>query len=92
MRHGLAEFTVYGDKHIAKEGCIVNIPRFAPHSLLALEDSEIYDMGGKPQWFAFFQDYEAIRTYSPQRLEKPEELENLRKKFGVEVRSIGFEG
>ena len=92
VRHGLAEFTVYGEKHIAKEGCIVNIPRFAPHSLKALEDSEIYDMGGKPYWFAFLQDFEAIRTYAPERLEKPEELENLRKKFCIEVRSIGFEG
>ena len=92
VRHGLAEFTVYGEKHIAKEGCIVNIPRFAPHSLKALEDSEIYDMGGKPYWFAFLQDYEAIRTYAPERLKDPEELEKLRKKFGIEVCGIGFEG
>ena len=92
VRHGLAEFTVYGEKHIAKEGCIVNIPRFAPHSLKVLEDSEIYDMGGKPQWFAFLQDYEAIRTYDPQRLEKPETLADLRKKFGVEVSGIKYEG
>ena len=92
VRHGLCEFTVYGEKHIAKEGCIVNIPRFAPHSLLALEDSEIYDMGGKPQWFAFLQDYEAIRTYDPKRLEKPETLTELRKKFGVEVSGISYEG
>ncbi len=90
VRHGLAEFTVYGEKHIAKEGCIVNIPRFAPHSLVTLEDSEIYDMGGKPYWFAFLQDYEAIRTYSPERLEKPETLTELRKKFGVEVCGIRF--
>ena len=92
VRHGLAEFTVYGEKHIAKEGCIVNIPRFAPHSLKVLEDSEIYDMGGKPQWYAFLQYYEAIRTYDPQRLEKPETLADLRKKFGVEVSGIKYEG
>ena len=92
VRHGLAEFTVYGEKHVAKEGCIVNIPRFAPHSLVALEDSDIYDMGGKPYWFAFLQDYEAIRTYAPERLKDPEELEKLRKKFGIEVCGIGFEG
>ena len=66
--------------------------RFAPHSLKVLEDSEIYDMGGKPQWFAFLQDYEAIRTYDPQRLEKPETLADLRKKFGVEVSGIKYEG
>ncbi len=92
VRHGLAEFTVYGEKHVAKEGCIVNIPRFAPHSLKVLEDSEIYDMGGKPQWFAFLQDYEAIRTYDPKRLEKPETLTELRKKFGVEVCGVKYEG
>ncbi len=92
VRHGLAEFTVYGEKHVAKEGCIVNIPRFAPHSLKALEDSEIYDMGGKPQWFAFLQDYEAIRTYDPKRLENPDTLLQLRKKFGVEVCGIKYEG
>ncbi len=92
VRHGLVEFTVYGEKHLAKEGCIVNIPRFAPHCLKALEDSEVYDMGGKPNWFAFLQDLESIRTYAPERLKDPEELTNLRKKFGVEVCAIGFEG
>ena len=92
VRTGLVEFTVYGEKHLAKGGCIVNIPKFAPHSLKALEDSDVYDMGGKPYWFAFLQDLEAIRTYDPERLKKPGELDALRKKFDVEVCGIGFEG
>ena len=92
VRKGLVEFTVYGEKHVAKAGCIVNIPKFAPHSLKALEDSDVYDMGGKPWWFSFFQDYEAIRTYDPDRLKDPETLKKLREKFKVPVCSIGFEG
>ena len=90
VRNGLVEFTVYGEKHIAKGGCIVNIPKFAPHSLVALEDSEVYDMGGKAYWFAFLQDLESIRTYAPERLNDPEELPKLREKFGVQVAKIGM--
>ena len=91
VRKGLVEFTVYGEKHVAKEGCLVNIPQFAPHSLKALEDSDVYDMGGKPNWFAFLQDYSAIRAHAPERFDDPEELVKLRNKFDIEVCGIGFE-
>jgi quercetin dioxygenase-like cupin family protein len=90
VRSGCVRFTVYGTDYTAMGGCVVNIPKFAPHSLAALEKSEVYDMGGKTLWFSFLQDYESIRTYAPERLDKPEEIEALKKKFGCEIKSIGM--
>jgi len=91
VRRGLVKFTVYGEEHVARAGCVVNIPKFAPHSLVALEKSEVYDVGGKTFWFSFLQDLESLRTYAPERLGKPEEVEALKKKFGCEIRAIGRE-
>ena len=83
VRSGKVKFTVLGQEFIADDECVVNIPRFAPHSLEALEHSEVYDLGGQTYWSLFFQSYAYIRTKEPERL-TPETVEALKKKFQVQ--------
>ena len=91
VRSGKVKFKVLGQEFIADDECVVSIPRFAPHSLEALEHSEVYDLGGQSYWSLFFQSYEYIRTKEPERL-TPETVEALKKKFQVQIKSIGYKG
>ncbi|MBR5702387.1 MAG: hypothetical protein IKX47_07950, partial [Oscillospiraceae bacterium] len=89
VRSGKVKFNILGQEFIADDECVVSIPRFAPHSLEALEHSEVYDLGGQSYWSLFFQSYEYIRTKEPERL-TPETVEALKKKFQVQIKSIGY--
>lgn len=88
VRSGKVKFNVMHDEFIAHDECVVDIPRFAPHSLEALEDSEVYDLGGLTMWSLFMQSYASIKYYDPERLAKPETLAKLREEFNVPVISI----
>ena len=90
VRNGKVKFTICGKEFIATKGCIVNVPRFADHSLVALEKSEVYEIHAQTYWFSFLQNYESIRKQFPERLENPETLVELKAKFGCEIDSIGM--
>ena len=53
VRSGQVRFTVYNEEFTAKAGCLVNIPKFAPHSLVALTKAQVYDVGGQTYWASF---------------------------------------
>ncbi len=89
VRKGKVKFNVMGKEFIADDECVVDIPRFAPHSIEVLEHSEIYDMGGQSYWSLFFQNLESIRVKSPDRYNE-ENIENLKKKFDIQIKCIGL--
>jgi len=90
VRKGKVKFKVMNDEFIADDECVVDIPRFAPHSIEVLEETEMYELGGQTYWSLFLQNYESIRQRDPKRLEDPETLETLKKKFDMPIKSIGM--
>jgi quercetin dioxygenase-like cupin family protein len=90
VRNGKVKFTICGKEYIAGKACIVNVPRLAPHSLVALEKSEVYEVHAQTHWFSFLQDYQSIRKLFPERLADPNTLISLKEKFGVQIDSIGM--
>ena len=90
VRNGKVEFTIFNNKYVAGKACIVNIPEHAPHSVVALEDSEVYQVHANTHWFSFLQDYESLKINFPEKLEDPETLKELKKKFECDIESIGM--
>ena len=91
VRSGRVKLTVFGEEYVAGKACLVNVPKLAPFTLTALEDAEVYDMGGQTKWFAFLQDYESVRTYDPARLGDREAMQALKDKYGIPLESMGME-
>lgn len=89
VREGKVKFTVLGKEFIADDECVVDIPRFAPHSIEVLEHSEIYDLGGQTWWSMFLQCLESVKVNAPARYTE-ETIENFKKKFKVQIKSIGM--
>ena len=89
VRHGKVQFDIMGRQFVADDYCVVDIPRFAPHSIEALEKSEVYDLGGLSYWSLFFQNYTSILKRDPDRL-TPETVEGLKKKFKIQIDSFGI--
>ena len=90
VRKGKVKFKVMNDEFIADDECVVDIPKFAPHSIEVLEETEMYDLGGQTYWSLFMQNYESIKNNDPERFAKPETLEDLKKKFNMPIKSIGM--
>jgi len=88
IREGEVKFKIYNEEFTAKSECIVRIPSFAHYTAEALVDSDVYDVGGLPRWYAYLQDRESIMTLDPDRWAKPETKAELKKKFNVEIKSI----
>jgi mannose-6-phosphate isomerase-like protein (cupin superfamily) len=86
---GEVKFKVMDEEFVAKAENIVNIPRCAAHSLEALTDAVVYDVGGLPRWYAFFQDRASVKKLDPERWAKPETVEELKKKFGIQIKAYG---
>jgi mannose-6-phosphate isomerase-like protein (cupin superfamily) len=51
---GQVRFKVYDEEFIAGPDNLVKIPKYAPHSLVSLTRSAMYDIGGTTRWFAFY--------------------------------------
>lgn len=90
VRSGEVKFKVMNDEFVADAECLVNIPKFAPHSLEALTKAEVYDLGGLTMWSLFLQEYTAIKTRDPERLAKPEVMEELKERFNCPIKRIGM--
>lgn len=89
LRKGKIKFKVYNEEFIADDECVINIPRFAPHSFEVLEPSDLYDMGGQTWWSLFFQDVQSIKKYDPARL-TPETMAKLKERYHCNIASIGM--
>lgn len=88
---GKIKFRVYDEEFIAYSECVVKIPKFASHSILAQTKAVMYDIGGLTRWYAFLQDRSSIMKYDPERANKPETLADLKVKFGCQIKSIGLD-
>lgn len=91
VRSGKVKFNIMGEEIIADDECIVNVPRFAPHSMEVLEKTEMYELGGQTMWSLFLQQYTSLLQRSPERLKDGTTLSELKKKFNVTVKSTGFQ-
>jgi len=89
VRSGRVKFNILGREFIADDECVVMAPRYAPRSIEALEKTELYELGGQSYWSLFMQNYMSIRHYDPDRL-TPETVSALKKKFGIQIESIGM--
>lgn len=89
LRSGKIKFTVMGREFIADDECVIDIPRFAPHSIEVLEHSELFDLGGQSYWSMFLSNYLSVRTRTPGRLENGG-LDALKEKFNIPVKCIGM--
>ena len=86
VRRGRVKLSLFGEERIAGKSCVINVPMLAPFSLEALEDAEVYDVGGQTEWFNFLLDYTSLKTYNPERLE--EALPALKERDGVAIEAI----
>ena len=87
---GEVKFKVFDDEFIAYPECVVKIPKFASHSITALTDSVMYDIGGQTRWQALLQDRASILKFDPERAAKPETMEELKTKFKCQIKSFGM--
>jgi quercetin dioxygenase-like cupin family protein len=90
IRNGSVKFKVFDEEFVAPPESIVDIPKFAPHSLEALTKAEVYDLGGLTLWSSFLHDYMSIKTYDPERFAKPETISELKAKFDCQIQCIGM--
>ncbi len=90
VRKGKVKFNIMGEEFIADDECVVNVPKFAPHSIEVLEKTEMYELGGQTQWSLFLQNYDSIKAFDPERLNDAEAMAALKKKFDVNIKSIGM--
>jgi mannose-6-phosphate isomerase-like protein (cupin superfamily) len=89
VTEGRVKFTVYGEEYVAYEDCLVKIPRYAPHSLVAETDAAMYDLGGLSVWELFLHDYTALLKNDPEKAKDPETLKKLKASYQVYIKSIG---
>ena len=90
VREGEIKFKIFDDEFVAYPECLVDIPKFIPHSMEALTDATMYDMGGMTYWYDFLHDYTTLQTKFPDRAKDPEVIEKLKKSDRVQIKSFGF--
>ncbi|NLO47362.1 MAG: cupin domain-containing protein [Clostridiales bacterium] len=90
VTEGEVKFTVYGKEFIAHEDCLVKIPKLAPHSVVALSDSAMYDLGGLTMWYLFLTDYTALIKNKSEKLGDAAFMKELKAKYGCEIKSFGI--
>ena len=90
VRSGKVKFKIYNEEFVAHDECVINIPKFAPHSLEALTEAEVYDLGGVTMWNNLLHDYISIKTYDPDRLKNPEVIEAIKAKANCPIKCIGM--
>ncbi len=88
VRKGRVRIDIGDESFTAHKACVVNIPKLVPFSITALEDAEVYDVGGQTHWFSFLLDYASLATFSPERFNNPEEISALKEKFNIPIKAI----
>jgi len=89
ITEGEIEFKVYDEEFTAYPECFVKIPLYASHSIRVKTKAVMYDINGLPRWQAFLQDRAAILN-DPSRAGNPEHIENLKMKYGIQIKSFGL--
>jgi len=90
VREGKIKFKIFSDEFIAYKDCLVDIPKYIAHSIEALTDSAMYDMGGMTCWYNFLYDYTTILKKYPERANDPAEIETVKKTNGCQIKSFGL--
>lgn len=90
VTEGKVTFKVYDDEFEAYPECVVKIPKFASHSIVAQTKAVMYDIAGLTRWQALLQDRTSILQYDPERAKKPETMAELKAKFGCQIKSYGL--
>jgi mannose-6-phosphate isomerase-like protein (cupin superfamily) len=90
INQGSVKFKVYDEEFVAGPDCLVKIPKFAVHSLEALEKSAIYDLGGLTEWYALLGDYMSIKKREPEKLKDAYAMSALKAKYGCQIKSFGY--
>jgi quercetin dioxygenase-like cupin family protein len=89
VTEGEVKFTVYGEEYTAHEDCLVKIPKFAPHSMVALSDAAMYDLGGLTLWYLLLHDYSALLQQKSEKLNNTAYVKELKEKYRCDIKSIG---
>jgi mannose-6-phosphate isomerase-like protein (cupin superfamily) len=90
VREGEIRFKIFDDEFIAYKECLVDIPKYLPHSIEALTKSAMYDMGGMTCWYDFLHDYTTLLKKYPDRAKDPAVIESLKKLDGCQIKSFGL--
>ena len=90
VREGEIKFKIFDDEFVAYPECLVDIPKYLPHSIEALTKSAMYDMGGMTCWYDFLHDYTTIAKKDPERAKDPAVIDELRKMNGCAIKSFGL--
>lgn len=90
IREGEIKFKIFNDEFIARKENLVDIPHFIPHSIEALTDSAMYDMGGMTCWYDFLHDYTTMLQKSPDRAKDPAVIDALKKINGCSIKTFGM--
>jgi mannose-6-phosphate isomerase-like protein (cupin superfamily) len=89
VTQGEVKFTVYGKEYIAHQDCLVKIPKFAPHSIVALTDAAMYDLGGLTMWYLFLYDYTTLLQKKSDQLNDAAYIKDLKARYRCEIKSFG---
>ena len=89
VTEGEVKFTVYDDTFIAHKECVVKLPKYGEYRIEALTDAVVYDVNGRSEWFNYFVQRKSILASDPVRAADPETMAELKRRFGIEIRSIG---
>ena len=90
VREGEIKFKVFNDEFIARKDNLVDIPHFIAHSMEALTDSAMYDMGGLTCWYDFLHDYTTLVKKFPERAKDSNMMDQLKRLNGCSIKSFGL--
>ena len=90
VTEGEIRFKVYDEEFTAYPECFVKIPMYATRSIRAVKKSVMYDIGGLTRWQAFLSDRAAILN-DPSRADNKELIENIKLKYGCQIKSISMQ-
>ncbi len=83
-------FTVEGEEYLATDECLVHIPPYHKHTIEVLEDSEVFDYGGETFTMDLLEDYNAIKTNTPEKLNDAEYMTNIFHRHGCYITGISY--
>lgn len=85
---GEVEFRVCEDVFTAHSECMVDIPKFIPHSVRAKSNAVVHDVGGMACWYNFLHDYTAAARNNPAKFNNKNFIAGLKKRDNVHIDSI----
>jgi len=90
VREGQIKFKIFNDEFVAYPECLVDIPKYIPHSMEALTKAAMYDIGGLTCWYDTLHDYTTILKKFPEKAKDPVEIEKRRALNRFQIKSFGL--